>query len=146
MARYLTGQFSQLCVIIVTRKLEYLCYILCSISVLYLCVIFLVRAVITWLQWSRIYAQLLISLLTQDSFSNFISVQKNQYSNHVFVFKKCRSTIFRAVRSINEVICPVTMSMLTTFVTGLGMVFADTLCFLQVHWFHRWNSLGIFRH
>uniref|UniRef100_F1L650 Protein dispatched 1 n=1 Tax=Ascaris suum TaxID=6253 RepID=F1L650_ASCSU len=38
----------------------------------------------------------------------------------------------RAVRSINEVICPVTMSMLTTFVTGLGMVFADTLCFLQI--------------
>uniref|UniRef100_A0A0M3IMW8 SSD domain-containing protein n=1 Tax=Ascaris lumbricoides TaxID=6252 RepID=A0A0M3IMW8_ASCLU len=37
-----------------------------------------------------------------------------------------------AVRSINEVICPVTMSMLTTFVTGLGMVFADTLCFLQM--------------
>uniref|UniRef100_A0A914S8B1 SSD domain-containing protein n=1 Tax=Parascaris equorum TaxID=6256 RepID=A0A914S8B1_PAREQ len=33
---------------------------------------------------------------------------------------------------MNEVICPAMMPMLTTFVTGCGMVFADTLCFLQL--------------
>uniref|UniRef100_A0A0M3ISC9 SSD domain-containing protein n=1 Tax=Ascaris lumbricoides TaxID=6252 RepID=A0A0M3ISC9_ASCLU len=101
---------------------------LCFISVLSIIdVMVTTGAILVLLGWELNIIESTIALLTVGLSFDFVL-------HYALAF--CKSSELkrtdRAVRSINEVICPVTMSMLTTFVTGLGMVFADTLCFLQI--------------